>query len=252
METKPKVDSGYLLKLNQIISLLEKSQEFDNEFYSVTKSDIKVDVFKNVFSPGYFDDSEYFANNIQKVEGLNILEIGTGTGLIALKLAMGRAKRVVATDINQDALKNAAHNINNYNMESVVELREGYIFQPVKNEKFDIIFWNIPFCYLDTDIKNEIGLHKKINQLEKSVFNPYYSYLYDYLNEGFDYLNTNGRLLLGFSPTIGREDILEDFVEDLDLNKIVIKEDNIVIEDHTESLQILEFQKKVKIINSYN
>ncbi len=245
MEIKQQLEISYILKLNQIKSLLDKSQEFDNDSYSVIKSGLDIDVFKNVFSPGYFDDSEYFANQIQTVEGLSVLEIGTGTGLIAIKLALGKARNVVATDINRDALKNAAHNVNYHKMQDIIDLRQGYIFQPVKGERFDIVFWNIPFCYLDAVIKNEIGLHTKINELEKSVFNPYYSYLYDYLNEGFEYLTKNGKLLLGFSPTIGREDILEDIVEDLDLIKTVVKEDEIPIEDHSETLQILEFKKQI-------
>src|ERR1700720_557138 len=201
----------YAIKLRHIKSLLAKSQEFDKASYSVNKAGLDIDVFKNVFSPGYFDDSEYFANKLQSVanelqsfEGLTVLEIGTGTGLIALKCALGKAKKVVATDINPDAIRNARHNVARHGMESVIDLREGYIFRPVRDRKFDLIFWNMPFCYVDVDIKREIGLHKRINELDKSVFNPYYAYLTDYLNEGFDYLNEKGRLLLGFSPTIGR------------------------------------------------
>jgi release factor glutamine methyltransferase len=233
-------------KLKFILQLLDNSQQIDNTQYTVVKSGIEIDVFKNVFSPGYFDDSEYFANNLQSVSDLNILEIGTGTGLIALKFAMNRANKVVATDVNPAAVNNARHNVLKHNLQSKVDVRHGYIFQPVKGEKFDLIFWNIPFGYVDADLKTEIGLCHRISELEKSVFNPYYNFLHDYLNEGFDYLNANGKLQLGFSPTIGREDILDDIIEDLDLEKHIIKENEVEMDGSMETLQILEFTKKVR------
>lgn len=247
MDIEQSLRVNYATKLRHIQSLLARSQEFDKEFYSVKKAGLEIDVFKNVFSPAYFDDSEYFAaklQSVQSVEGLTVLEIGTGTGLIALKFALGKARQVVATDINGDAIRNARHNVARHRMESIIDLRKGYIFRPVKDRRFDLIFWNVPFCYLDVNIKHEIGIDETINELQKSVFNPYYAYLNDYLNEGFDYLNENGRLLLGFSPTIGRADYLDDMSSGLELVKIVLHEEEINIEGSNEVLQILEFKKK--------
>jgi release factor glutamine methyltransferase len=244
MNFKQKLGLSYTQKLDHIKTLLDNSQQFDGATYSAIKSGIEIDVFKNVFSPSYFDDSEYFANNIQSVSGLDVLEIGTGTGLIAIKLAMGNALKVVATDVNPAAVINARHNVVKHNLQSKVDIRLGYIFQPVKGEKFDLIFWNIPFGYVDADLKSEIGLCHRISELEKSVFNPYYNFLHDYLNEGFDYLKPNGMLQLGFSPTIGREDILDDIIEDLDLEKHIIKENEVEMDGSMEILQILEIKRK--------
>jgi release factor glutamine methyltransferase len=245
MEIRSEEKSDYKKKLKNIKALLESSQLFISTSYQVKKSGLDIWVFKNVFSPGYFDDSEYFADNMVPVEGLNVLEIGTGSGLIAIKMAINKAKRVVATDINADAVNNAAHNVKALKQESTIELRQGYIFRPVAGEKFDVIFWNIPFCYLDAGLKQEIGLQNAINDLEKSVFNPYYNFLHDYLNEGFDHLMEQGRLLLGFSPTIGRADVLEDIVRDLGLTKTVVREHRMQIKDDIEILQILEFHRTV-------
>jgi release factor glutamine methyltransferase len=237
---------SYEQKLCQIRSLLDKSQEFEGELYSIRKCGLDIDVFKNVFSPGYFEDSEYFANNMPDAQGLKVLEVGTGTGLIALTLALKKAEKVVATDINHEAFLNARHNVTKHNMESVIELREGDIFVPLRNDKpkFDLIFWNIPFCYVDAKLNSEIGLHDNLNDLEKSVFNPYYHYLYDYLNEGFDFLAEGGRLLLGFSPTIGRADHLEVITRMLKLDNTPVVEGDIEIEGNVETLQILEFKKR--------
>ncbi len=249
MGMEQKLSVSYALTLRHISSLLAKSQEFPNASYSVNKAGLDIDVFKNVFSPGYFEDSEYFATHLPDVEGLAVLEIGTGTGLIALKCALGNARRVVATDINPDAVANAKQNVKLHKLEAVVDVLEGDIFkairedQALRDQRFDLIFWNIPFCYLNTDLKSEIGLTERITALEKSVFNPYYSYLYVYLNEGFDYLAEKGRLLLGFSPTIGKAERLDDIAYNLGLVKRVLVEETIEIEGSSEILQLIEFTK---------
>jgi methylase of polypeptide subunit release factors len=180
------------------------------------------------------------------VEGLKVLEIGTGTGLIALTIALKKAEKVVATDINPNAISNARHNVKKHNMESIIELVDGDIFVPFRKDKpkFDLIFWNIPFCYVDAELKSEIGLHDKLNDLEKSVFNPYYYSLIEYLNEGSNFLAEGGRLLLGFSPTIGKADDLENITNLLGLDKAPVVVGNVEIEGNVETLQILEFKKK--------
>ena len=45
-----------------------------------------------------------------------------------------------------------------------------------------------------------------------------------YLEGGFNYLTSNGRLLLGFSPTVGECEMLDDIVKELCLSKTVLQE----------------------------
>lgn len=239
-----KTDPDYLAKLRNIMSVLAQSQQYQPDMYTVCKAGISTAVFRGVFSPGYFGDSEYFAAAMPCVKGAKVLEIGTGTGLIALKCAADGAQKVVATDINPLAVDNARHNVMQHGLNDIIDVRQGYIFQPVKDEKFDLVFWNIPFCYLDSGIKLQLGLLPKISMLEKAVFNPYYNYLYEYLNGGFDCLTAGGKLLLGFSPTIGREDILDDLAADLSLTKTILSEVQTGMGQNTEILQILEFAKQ--------
>ena len=71
------------------------------------------------------------------------LDVGTGSGVLAL-LSARHAKHVVATDINERALRygrlNAALNgLTN------VEFREGSLFEPVDGEAFDLITCNAPY-----------------------------------------------------------------------------------------------------------
>jgi len=75
------------------------------------------------------------------------LDIGTGTGCIALSLAVeGRFQCVVATDISEAALAMAAANREAIAPAVPVEFRRGSLFAPIApGERFDVIVANPPY-----------------------------------------------------------------------------------------------------------
>lgn len=78
--------------------------------------------------------------------GLTALDVGTGTGAVALSLvAEGPFTRVVATDVDPDALAVARENRARAGMDEQVELREGHLLEPVGEERFDVIVSNPPY-----------------------------------------------------------------------------------------------------------
>lgn len=78
--------------------------------------------------------------------GLEVLDIGTGSGAIALSLAgEGSFGRVVATDVSDDALALAAENAVQTGLRDRVELRTGALYAPVAGETFDLIVSNPPY-----------------------------------------------------------------------------------------------------------
>jgi release factor glutamine methyltransferase len=89
------------------------------------------------------DDTFLLAENLNISYGDNVLEIGTGTGLVAM-YASKLTNKVTATDINYNALELAEKNITNNNIKNI-ELLFGDLFEPVKNRKFDLIIFNTPY-----------------------------------------------------------------------------------------------------------
>ena len=78
--------------------------------------------------------------------GLVALEIGTGSGAIALSLAVeGPFDRVLATDLSDDALDVARENHRTVAADSPVEFRSGPLFAPAAGEHFDVVVSNPPY-----------------------------------------------------------------------------------------------------------
>lgn len=105
----------------------------------------------NVYEPA--EDTFILLENLRVERCDRVLEIGTGTGIIAIKASMN-SRMVVATDINPYAIECATENII-ANKSFNIEIRKGNLFEPVKGEKFDLILFNTP--YLPTDDKEKIN-----------------------------------------------------------------------------------------------
>jgi release factor glutamine methyltransferase len=83
----------------------------------------------------------------QGADGRTALDIGTGSGAIALSLAFeGSFASVVATDVDPAALAVARRNRAAAGLDDRVELRQGSLFEPLAaSERFDVIVSNPPY-----------------------------------------------------------------------------------------------------------
>ncbi len=79
--------------------------------------------------------------------GWTALDVGTGTGAVALSLLReGPFGRVVATDRSAEALSLARENAEAHELADALELREGSLFEPLTDdEAFDVVVANPPY-----------------------------------------------------------------------------------------------------------
>lgn len=76
----------------------------------------------------------------------SILDVGTGSGAIALALAHERPQAAVtATDISPEALQIARENADQLRVSERLRFLEGSLFEPVEGEQFDLIVSNPPY-----------------------------------------------------------------------------------------------------------
>ena len=104
-----------------------------------------INTHENVYIPA--EDSYLLAENLEIEYGKSVLEIGTGSGIVAMH-ASKLTDKVTATDINFDAIMLAESNFKANDIDNI-ELLFGNLFEPVKDRKFDVIWFNTP--YLPTE-----------------------------------------------------------------------------------------------------
>ena len=114
-----------------------------------------INTSETVYMPA--EDSYMLADNLKIKPGDSVLEIGTGTGIVAM-YASKITDKITVTDINFDAVQLAEENFKANNIENI-EILFGNLFEPVKDRKFDVILFNTP--YLPTD--NEDVIEDSLN-----------------------------------------------------------------------------------------
>ena len=103
-------------------------------------------VMPSVFNPKVPRTGEFLAAQLDsRLVGreAEVLDMGTGSGVCAV-IAARYARRVVAVDINPEAVRCAGINALLNHVEHKIDVRHGDLFAPVK-ERFDVVLFNPPF-----------------------------------------------------------------------------------------------------------
>ncbi len=120
-------------------------------------------VNENVLIPRY-ETEELVENILYKIddyfedyESIDLCDVGTGSGAIAISLALEEPKlKVTATDISEEALEVAKENAKE--LGANIDFYQGDMLQPLIdfNKKFDIFVSNPPYIPVEQDIENVV------------------------------------------------------------------------------------------------
>jgi release factor glutamine methyltransferase len=101
------------------------------------------DVSGEVYEPA--EDSCLFAENLHVEKGAQVLDVGTGCGILGI-LAAEKASQVVAVDLNPFAIRCAKKNSALNNVSCKIAFIQSSLLNAFnENAKFDFIFFNAPY-----------------------------------------------------------------------------------------------------------
>jgi release factor glutamine methyltransferase len=114
--------------------------------------------------------------------GETVLDLGTGSGALAIEAA-SRSTRVVAVDINPEAVRCARINALLNTLDNRIDVRLSDLFEAVAGERFDLIVCNPPFY------RGDAG-----TEFERALLSPDFA---ERLTDGLvNHLNDGGRALV--------------------------------------------------------
>ena len=144
--------------------------------------DFIIDTDDNVYVPA--EDSYLLAENLQIKEGQSVLEIGTGSGIVAM-YASRLTDKITVTDINFDACELARKNFRKNNIENI-EILWGNMFEVVGNRKFDVILFNTPYLPTEEDevLDNTINYAFDGGLNGRKVIDLFLNEVKNHLNDG--------------------------------------------------------------------
>lgn len=183
---------NYIIELNKIINRLLKFEPIQYIIGHTYFLDFKINVNKNVLIPR--PETELLVNLINKTESgiLNIIDICTGSGVIAICLASNKNFNLTATDVSFNALKIAKENAilnksninffhyditnfnsDNYDLYDVIVSNPPYISPNEKKEVSKNVFFYEPHIALFTPNNNPIFFYEKIIDFSNKYLKPF-------------------------------------------------------------------------------
>jgi len=170
-------------------------------------------------------------SSIWSVEKPLIIDVGTGTGCIAVSLALARPEaRVMAVDISREALALAEENAGRHEVRDRVELVHTDLMENLPDRSFDAVISNPPYiCEGElVDLAVEIRDYEPSNALNGGVTGM--EVISRLVPQAFERLKSGGWIFLEIGEDQGNavEDLLGQFgFEQIEVNKDIGGQDRI-------------------------
>ncbi|TXB66030.1 50S ribosomal protein L11 methyltransferase [Vicingus serpentipes] len=125
---------------------------------------------KMSFGTGHHETTHLMIEELLEMEmdGKNVLDMGCGTGVLAILAEFKNAKNICAIDIDEWAYENTIENISRNNCKKIEALKGGA--ELLNNKKFDIIIANINRNILLNDMETYLSCLKENGDLLLSGF----------------------------------------------------------------------------------
>lgn len=121
---------------------------------NITVADVPLTIPPGVFNPSSnltFSSSMLLENMPADLNDKSIMDMGTGSGIIAIRSALNNATNVLAIDIDKKALKAAEFNAQFNSCVDNITMVWSDLFHHIPTGQYDYIFANLPIIDVDFD-----------------------------------------------------------------------------------------------------
>lgn len=201
---------------------------------SVTVEGRPYTVTPDVFNPKLYVTTSLLASCLRVSRGDRVLDMGTGSGLLAIEAARC-TREVVAIDINPEAVHCAEENARAHGVSDRISVLQGDLFTPLaEDELFDVILFNPP--YLD-------GSGKSL--FDHAIYDPDKMVVGRFLKEAKSHLVPYGYIQMAYSSIADHKRVLT-LAQEFGFRSVVVMQKRVLFEhffvfelfpEHTEDSQ---------------
>lgn len=177
-----------------------KQQSTVKENLVVNFCGFSLTIFPKVWNPTWGLSSKIIADTMEINTGDDVLEIGTGSGALAILASNRGANSVFGVDKSLVAVKCARKNVLINKVESSVQIKKSDLFSSLKQHKFDVILFNPPQRTLNS--KSLLGL---------ACFDDKMTTIKKFISNAKRFLKNDGVIYLGYGNA-GEIDTLESLM----------------------------------------
>ena len=165
--------------------------------------DLVLEVCDEVYEPS--EDSFLFAENLKVPAWARVLDMGTGSGILAI-LAAKKASEVIAMDVNPYAIRCAKQNAKKNRCQANMDFLQGSLFAPLNPDaKFDLILFNSPYLPSEPgEEKSWLGRAWAGGKKGREVIDPF-------INQAPTHLKPGGKILLLQSTLSNPDETISKF-----------------------------------------
>jgi len=151
-----------------VVWLIKKIQKYGPKEVRVLGNTYLIS--EHVFNPKYYYTSRFMARHIDVSGDESVLDMGTGSGIQAITAA-GTAARVLAVDINPEAVRYAARNAEVNGVSGRISFMESDLFSSIGDDrKFSVILFTPPYLQGSPECRFDHALFDCNNRLLRRFF----------------------------------------------------------------------------------
>jgi methylase of polypeptide subunit release factors len=191
---EPTGDGAFLIPLRRLQRILTDMRRA-REGIAITGLEGTITICPHVYVPSDRSVPAMFAEYGDRFAGKRVLDMGTGTGVLALLAAQLGAAELVATDSNPMAVENARINARRLGLADTIQVRgPADLFASVEGETFDVILFNAPWVQ---------GEPRTL--YDTAIYDPGYRVIDGFMREVSNHLVPGGVVLLQYSDISQRK-----------------------------------------------